>query len=128
MTRTDTLADVLDAAGLAGRRGAAFSTGHQGPGAARASHADLIVNACDGEIGAAKDGWVVEHHLSELVYGVTLLAAGRRRGVLFAAHRGSRTVQLLAAAGLDVLEAPTRYVSSEESALVSLAGGGLGGR
>ncbi len=124
MTRTDTLADVLDAAGLAGRGGAAFSTATK-VRAARASHAELIVNACDGEIGAAKDGWVVEHHLSELVHGATLLAAGRRRGVLFAAHRGSRTAQLLSAAGLDVLEAPPRYVSSEESALVSLAGGGL---
>lgn len=124
MTRTDTLADLLDGAGLAGRGGAAFSTATK-VRAARANRADLVVNACDGEIGAAKDGWVVEHHLAELVHGATLLAAGRRRGILFAAHRGSRTAALLAAAGLDVLEAPPRYVSSEESALVSLAHGGL---
>jgi NADH:ubiquinone oxidoreductase subunit F (NADH-binding) len=124
MTRTDTLADLLDAAGLAGRGGAAFSTATK-VRAAHAHDAHLVVNACDGEIGAAKDGWVVENHLPELVHGATLLAAGRRRGVLFAAHRGSRTAAVLAAAGLDVLETPPRYVSSEESALVSLAQGGL---
>lgn len=124
MTRTDTLADLLDAAGLAGRGGAAFSTATK-VRAAHAHGADLIVNACDGEIGAAKDGWVVEHHLPELVHGATLLAAGRRRGILFAAHRNSRTAGILRAAGLDVLEAPSRYVSSEESALVSLAHGRL---
>lgn len=35
------------------------------------------------------------------------------------------TAAALRAAGLDVLEAPARYVSSEESALISLAQGGL---
>ncbi|WP_323095411.1 NADH-ubiquinone oxidoreductase-F iron-sulfur binding region domain-containing protein [Intrasporangium sp. YIM S08009] len=118
----DPLTSLLADAGLTGRGGAAFSTATKLE-AARDHRADLIVNACDGELGAAKDGWVVEHHLPELVEGAGLVA-GRRR-VRFAAHRGSHTAERLHRAGLDVLEAPPRYVSSEESALVNLAHGGL---
>ncbi|MEP6799091.1 MAG: NADH-ubiquinone oxidoreductase-F iron-sulfur binding region domain-containing protein, partial [Lapillicoccus sp.] len=81
-----------------------------------------IVNACDGELGAAKDAWVVEHHLDELRRGADLVS---QRGTTWAAHRGSLTAQRLADNGLTVLEVPDRYVSSEESALVSLAHGGL---
>ncbi len=119
-----TLVDDLHAAGLTGRGGAAFSTGIK----VRAAHdhgAHLVVNACDGEIGATKDAYVVEHHLDELLRGAALVAPGRRRSTRFAAHRGSRTAALLSAAGADVLEVPGRYVSSEETSLISLANGGL---
>ncbi|MEP6854641.1 MAG: NADH-ubiquinone oxidoreductase-F iron-sulfur binding region domain-containing protein [Pedococcus sp.] len=115
------LVDVLEQAGLTGRGGAAFSTATK----VRAAHshdAALIVNACDGEIGAVKDAFVVEHHLPELVRGATLVAGSRVR---YAAHRGSATETRLRAAGLDVLGAPARYVSSEETSLISLAQGGL---
>lgn len=115
------LVDLLEQAGLTGRGGAAFSTATK----VRAAHsrgAGLIVNACDGEIGAVKDAFVVEHHLPELVRGATLVAGSRVR---YAAHRGSATEARLRAAGLDVLAAPQRYVSSEETSLISLAQGGL---
>lgn len=119
------LPDLLESAGLTGRGGAAFSTATK----LRAAHdhdAALIVNACDGELGAAKDAWVVEHHLAELVEGARLVTRGRSRPpVRYAAHRGSATAHRLAAAGLDVLPVPGRYVSSEETALISLAQGGL---
>jgi NADH:ubiquinone oxidoreductase subunit F (NADH-binding) len=119
------LVDLLDASGLTGRGGAAFSTAVK----VRAAHrhgAHLVVNACDGEIGALKDGYVVEHHLDELVHGARLVSGTqRRRQVRFAAHRGSPTATALSRAGLDVLEVPGRYVSSEETSLVSLANGGL---
>ncbi|MEP7331980.1 MAG: NADH-ubiquinone oxidoreductase-F iron-sulfur binding region domain-containing protein [Terracoccus sp.] len=116
------LSVLLEESGLTGRGGAAFSTATK-VAATHDHRAGLIVNACDGELGARKDGWVVEHHLAELVSGASLVA--RRRRVRFAAHRGSATASRLAAAGLDVLEAPPRYVSSEESSLISLAHGGL---
>ncbi len=119
-----TILDGLAAAGLTGRGGAAFRTAIK----VRAAHhngADLIVNACDGEVGAAKDGWVVAHHLDELVRGAALVTPGRRQTVRYAAHRGSGTEQRLRAAGVDVLGAPARYVSSEETSLISLAHGGL---
>ncbi len=118
------LIDDLDAAGLTGRGGAAFSTGIK-VRAATEHGADLIVNACDGEIGAAKDGWVVRHHLDDLVQGAQLIARGRRRSTWYAAHRDSETARRLYAAGLNVLETPERYVSSEETSLISLFQGGL---
>jgi NADH:ubiquinone oxidoreductase subunit F (NADH-binding) len=128
MTTTNTpddLVGLLDAAGLTGRGGAAFSTATK----VRAAHdygAHLVVNACDGEVGAVKDAHVVEHHLDELVQGARLLTGPRRRRLVrFAAHRGSRTAAALDRAGVDVLEVPDRYVSSEETSLISLANGGL---
>lgn len=122
-TSTD-LPGLLESAGLTGRGGAAFATAVK-VRAAYEHRADLIVNVCDGELGATKDGWVVAHHLAELVEGARLLTPGRRRRITYAAHRGSTTAATLRAAGLDVLEAPARYVSSEETSLISLAHGGL---
>jgi NADH:ubiquinone oxidoreductase subunit F (NADH-binding) len=51
------------------------------------------------------------------------LVGGRR--VRYAAKRGGYSHDQLTRAGLDVLSVPDRYVSSEESALLSLAHGGL---
>jgi NADH:ubiquinone oxidoreductase subunit F (NADH-binding) len=119
------LLDDLTAAGLAGRGGAAFSTGIKVRATYR-NRADLIVNACDGEIGASKDAVVVAGHLDELIRGAELVAPHYRQRVLFAAHRDSPTLTHLAASGVEVLAVPHRYVSSEASALVSLAQGGLG--
>lgn len=112
---------ALDEAGLTGRGGAAFSTATK-VRAATDHGADLIVNACDGELGAAKDGYVVQHHLPLVQRGAQLVGSRRVR---YAARRGSPTHTLLSRAGLDVLTVPDRYVSSEESSLVSLANGGL---
>lgn len=117
------LVQLLDDAGLTGRGGAAFRTAIKLRTAAE-NRAGLIVNACDGELGAAKDAWIVEHHLPELVEGAGLVASGRAP-VRYAAHRGSRTASRLREAGLAVLEVPERYVSSEETSIISLAHGGL---
>lgn len=121
LTGPDGLLAALDAAGLTGRGGAAFPTATKVRAAVRAG-APLIVNACDGEVDAAKDGYVVREHLPELVRGAGRLAGDR---VTYAARRGSDTLARLRAAGLPVLDVPDRYVSSEESALVALAAGGL---
>ncbi len=115
------LVTALDEAGLTGRGGAGFSTAVK-VRAAVDHGADLIVNACDGEIGAAKDAYVIDHHLSLVRRGAELVAGSRVR---YAARRGSYAHTLLQRAGLPVLTVPDRYVSSEESALVSLANGGL---
>ncbi|MEP6631607.1 MAG: NADH-ubiquinone oxidoreductase-F iron-sulfur binding region domain-containing protein [Lapillicoccus sp.] len=115
------LVTALAEAGLTGRGGAGFSTAVKVRAAADHG-AELIVNACDGELGAAKDAYVVQHHLPLLRRGADLVG-GRR--VRYAARRGSYAHTLLIHAGLDVLTVPDRYVSSEESALVSLAHGGL---
>jgi NADH:ubiquinone oxidoreductase subunit F (NADH-binding) len=118
------IAPLLREAGLTGRGGAAFPTAVKVE-AALDHRARLIVNASDGEIGAGKDGWVVEHHLDELIGGASLLSPRRASTIRYAAHRGSTTAHRLAGAGLRVLEVPARYVSSEETSLISLAHGGL---
>ncbi|WP_063064178.1 NADH-ubiquinone oxidoreductase-F iron-sulfur binding region domain-containing protein [Nocardia violaceofusca] len=114
------LPEMLAAAGLRGRGGANFPTAAKLELAAR-HRAELIVNACDGEWDSAKDAWVVAHHLPEVLDGARRITAQRVR---VAAHRGSRTLAVLEAAGVDTLAVPRRYVSSEESALVRLAHGG----
>ncbi|MGB8381139.1 MAG: formate dehydrogenase, partial [Dermatophilaceae bacterium] len=116
----EALLAALEEAGLTGRGGGAFSTATK-VRAAIDQGAVLIVNACDGELGAGKDAFVVERHLAELIHGAGLVGARVR----YAAHRGTGTEATLLGAGLDVLSVPHRYVSSEESSLVSLANGGL---
>lgn len=112
--------DLVERAGLTGRGGAAFPTAVKLRAAAQ-HDAELIVNACDGEWGAAKDGWVVHHHLDEVVAAAERISGGRYR---IAAHRDSPTSTRVRAAGRPLLEVPPRYVSSEESALAALAAGG----
>ncbi|MQY25953.1 NADH-ubiquinone oxidoreductase-F iron-sulfur binding region domain-containing protein [Nocardia aurantia] len=114
------LSNLLLAAGLTGRGGAGFPTGTKIELAER-HNAELIVNACDGELDAIKDAWVVAHHLPEMLSGAGQLTRGRVR---VAAHRDSATLAALRAAGADTLDVPRRYVSSEESALTRLAHGG----
>lgn len=118
------IVETLQRSGLSGRGGAAFPTAVK-VRAAIEGRADLVVNACDGELGAAKDGWVVAHRLDGLVHGAGLVTPHRRQRTRYAAHRGSVTEQRLRDAGLEVLDAPPRYVSSEETSLISLAHGGL---
>ncbi|GAA2498251.1 NADH-ubiquinone oxidoreductase-F iron-sulfur binding region domain-containing protein [Terrabacter carboxydivorans] len=117
-----TIVSLLAEAGLTGRGGAAFSTATK-VAAAHAHDAQLVVNACDGELGATKDAWVVANRLGELIDGASEIADGAK--VTYAAHRGSETAHLLHAAGLRLLAVPPRYVSSEESSIISLAQGGL---
>lgn len=114
------LSDLLLAAGLSGRGGAGFPTGVKLELAQR-HNAELIVNACDGELDSRKDAWVIAHHLREVLDGARQLT---RRHVRIAAHRDSDTLAVLRAARVDTLAVPRRYVSSEESALTRLAYGG----
>lgn len=114
------LSELIRDAGLTGRGGAGFPTAAKVELAER-NRADLIINACDGELGAAKDGWVIAHHLLEVLDAARQLTRGRIR---IAAHRDSATSALLRDACVDTLVVPARYVSSEESALVRLAHGG----
>ncbi|MFV0457348.1 MAG: NADH-ubiquinone oxidoreductase-F iron-sulfur binding region domain-containing protein [Actinomycetales bacterium] len=119
-TPGDDLVSLLHAAGLDGRGGGGFSTATKIE-QARRYRARLIVNGCDGEIGADKDTAVLTHRLDEVLRAVALVAAPSAR---FAVHRDSPVAGHLRRNGLDVLEVPDRYVSSEASALVSLAAGG----
>ncbi|NKY51497.1 NADH-ubiquinone oxidoreductase-F iron-sulfur binding region domain-containing protein [Nocardia vermiculata] len=115
-----TVSELVAAAGLTGRGGAEFPTAVK-IDAARRHDAELIVNACDGELDARKDGWVVARFLPRVLEGARHLT---RQRIRVAAHRDSETLATLQAAGVDTLAVPRRYVSSEESALTQLAHGG----
>ena len=75
-----TLSDLIRDAGLAGRGGGGFATASKIELAER-NRADLIINACDGEIGAAKDGWVIAHHLLEVLDAARQLTRGRMAAI-----------------------------------------------
>jgi NADH:ubiquinone oxidoreductase subunit F (NADH-binding) len=79
------LVTALAEAGLTGRGGAGFSTATK-VRAAVDHGADLIVNACDGELGAVKDAYVLDHHLSMVRRGAELAGGSQVR---YAVRRGS---------------------------------------
>ncbi|WP_019482555.1 hypothetical protein [Arthrobacter sp. TB 23] len=60
-----TIIGDLITAGLTGRGGSEFPTAVKLAAAQRA-RAELIINACDGEIGAAKDAYVLQRYLAEV--------------------------------------------------------------
>ncbi|MHA7277639.1 NADH-ubiquinone oxidoreductase-F iron-sulfur binding region domain-containing protein [Arthrobacter sp. HLT1-21] len=115
-----TIIDDLVAAGLTGRGGSAFPTAVKLAAAQRAG-AELIINACDGEIGAAKDAYVLKRYLAEVDHGVRLT---QLKQATYAVHAGTDAEKFLLAHGKRVLPVPHRYVSSEASALVALQRGG----
>lgn len=114
------LFDSIEAAGLGGLGGAGFPAAHKAR-LARANDAALIVNACDGELGARKDEYVVTRHLPELLRAAEQISSR----IVVAAHRDSVTAHHAKQAGATVLEVPRRYVSSQERSLISLLHGGL---
>jgi NADH:ubiquinone oxidoreductase subunit F (NADH-binding) len=133
----------VDASGLAGRGGGWFPTGrkmHAVVTAARTSRKDpvVVVNAMEGEPAASKDAVLVSRNPHLVLDGAVLAAVAIGASVVHvAAHRGSRTLTTLERAaeqrrsrGLDpvelrVVDAPGRYVASEESALAHFLGEGV---
>ena len=120
-----TIVESLERSGLAGRGGAAFRTAikvraaHRGHGPTSSSTPVTVSWGQPRTAGSSRaastgsstaPGWSRRH---------------RRQRARYAAHRGSVTEQRLRDAGLEVLDAPARYVSSEETSLISLAHGGL---
>ena len=106
---------ALEQAGLTGRGGAGFGTATK-VRAALDQGAELIVNACDGELGAGKDAFVIERHLAELVHGAGLVGGA---AVRFAAHRGTRTEAnlLRCRPGCAVGAGPVRFLGREFTGL-----------
>jgi NADH:ubiquinone oxidoreductase subunit F (NADH-binding) len=117
---TASLVGLLEAAGLSGRGGAGFSTATK-VRAAATEGASLIVNACDGEYGAVKDGYVVEYHLSELVRGAELLG---RNGIRMRRRAGAGPRPGCVRPGWTCCRSHTG-TSPRRSALVSLTNAGL---
>lgn len=126
----DRVLDLLHDTGLTGHGGGGFPTATK-IAAARGRRPDLIINACDGEPLVHKDTTLLRHRPLLVADGVAVLQAlVRPRRTLIAVHQdGVRAAaEVLRAGGVagEVLPVPPRYVSSEASALASLASGGEG--
>jgi len=138
---TARLVAELRASGLTGRGGAAFPSAVKlaAVGAGRRG-ATIVVNAMEGEPASDKDRVLLTVVPHLVVDGAQVLARllGARRVVLCVAddrdHTAARVTAALAeraAAGIDPVHVelarpPARYVSGEESALVSWLDGGAG--
>ncbi|MBI1378506.1 MAG: proton-conducting membrane transporter [Frankiales bacterium] len=133
----------VERSGLAGRGGGWFPTGrkmHAVVTAARTARKEpvVVVNAMEGEPAASKDAVLAQRNPHLVLDGAVLAAESIGAStVTVAAHRGGRALGLLERAaeqrrsrGLDsvelrVVDAPARYVASEESALAHFVGDGV---
>ena len=126
----DRVLQLLRDTGLTGHGGAGFPTATKIT-AVRGARPELIINACDGEPLVHKDGTLLRHRPLLLADGIAVVQAivGPRR-TMIAAHQDPDDVraagEVLSAGAVDgeLLPVPVHYVSSEASALASLASGG----
>jgi NADH:ubiquinone oxidoreductase subunit F (NADH-binding) len=139
---SDLVTDIEDA-GLTGRGGGWFPTGRKmravvGAAKHNGKDAAVVVNAMEGEPAASKDATLAQYNPHLILDGAVLAAeAVGAKTITVVAHRGGRTHTALARAAaqraaastdaiaITVLDAPGRYVSSEESALAHFVGDGI---
>lgn len=137
------LVDEVEAAGLAGRGGGWFPTARKMRAvvdAAKHSRKDavVVVNAMEGEPAAGKDALLCQQQPHLVLDGAVLAAEAVGAAVVHVAvHRGTRAhtaltraVAVRTSSALDpvelrVVDAPGRYVASEESALAHFVGEGV---
>jgi NADH:ubiquinone oxidoreductase subunit F (NADH-binding) len=137
-SRPRTLLDELDASGLKGRGGAAFSTAQKLRAAVAADGAPVVVvNGTEGEPASAKDRFLLSVSPHLVLDGALLaaLAIGATE-VRVCIERGAERERLAVQRALDerrgiealpdikVLTTPNHYVAGEESALVQWLNGG----
>jgi NADH:ubiquinone oxidoreductase subunit F (NADH-binding) len=123
----DRVLAMLATTDLRGHGGGWFPTATK-IAAARGDRPELIVNACDGEPLVGKDATLLARRPLLVADGIAILQAILRpRRTLVAVHHGTGDTglaEVLRAVDSEVLVVPPRYVSSEASALASLAAGG----
>lgn len=135
------LIDVIERSGLTGRGGAGFPTGRKLRSVAAGKGRPVVVaNGAEGEPASAKDRLLLSRSPHLVLDGISLAAyaVGADRAFLAVHRHQSRlgasleaTAQARVAAGIDpvpveVVGIPSRYVSSEQSAIVHYLNGGLG--
>lgn len=135
----DAAVEMISAAGLRGRGGAWFPASikweavrrHSG---VRRRRPVVVCNAMEGEPASSGDEWIASNHPHLIIDGVVAAAraVGARKSYI-AVHEGSSTTAILRAAlaqrpsgegECEIVEAPARYVASEESALSHFLSGG----
>lgn len=134
------LVELVHSSGLAGRGGAGFPSARKLDAARVARPGPILaVNAMEGEPASAKDQVLLAHAPHLVLDGAQLVAAavGASGIVLCMAHErlpGSLGVQAalderraahVDARAVEIVGPPGRYISGEESALVSWLGGGF---
>lgn len=122
------LVEVIDAAGVRGRGGAAFPTSRKLASVAAGRGRGVVVgNGCEGEPGSRKDRILAEYAPHLVVDGALLAAhATGADEVHLCVHRGSPVTPTVERAVSEhrskvrvrVVEVPGGFVASEESALV----------
>ncbi len=140
------LIKLISEAGLVGRGGAAYPVAKKWQAVKEAlknkRFSYIVVNAAEGEPGVKKDGYILEHHLGEVVKGIDLADQflGRnkvRRIYFFINHEYERAVakelkKILAAkkysllsAKLELITKPQEltYISGEESTILNIIEG-----
>jgi NADH:ubiquinone oxidoreductase subunit F (NADH-binding) len=125
--------DEVDRSGLLGRGGAGFPTGRKMRTVAAGSRPVVLGNGCEGEPASAKDLLLLTAHPHLVLDGLQTAAhaVGAKEAHL-AVHRGSAALPALRTAlaerrggvPVTVHAVPSRYVASEESALVNLVNTG----
>lgn len=133
------LIDKIGAAGLTGRGGAAFPTARKLAAVRAAGRGGAVVagNGAEGEPASRKDATLLWHSPHLVLDGLQLAASAceATAAVLYVHGRQPELIRRLTAAILarqgtgadrlpvELIEAPPRFLSGEESALVSHAGG-----
>ncbi len=136
-TRTDDLIEDVLASGLRGRGGAGFPTGTKLAAVAAQRRSPVVVaNGTEGEPTSGKDKALLRHAPHLILDGVeqSALALGARQAIVCVDRNEQDLVAILERAiderrpvrrvGIEVRDAPDRYVAGEESALVHWLNGG----
>ena len=76
MPQTADILKKITIAGLVGRGGASYPTAKKWAAVKAAlkgkPEAYIVINSAEGEPGVKKDGYILEHHAAELIYGIYL--------------------------------------------------------
>jgi len=124
----------IEASGLTGRGGAAFSTARKLAAVARAGNPLVVANGTEGEPASWKDKVLLTENPHLVIDGAIVAAriVGARE-IVFAVGRANRTVRKRLVHALEersdgiraVIETvPDRFVAGEESAVVNMLNGG----
>ena len=127
------LVDDVAQAGLTGRGGAGFPTAVKLRAVRDAGRGGVVIaNGCEGEPLSRKDVWLLTqapHLVLDGLEAARRVVRARRAVLVTEDEQAAGTVRRAAAersSAVEVLTAPRRFLSGEETALVSLVDGGPG--